>query len=126
MMAFQDGRALTLLALMTAAALTACGSRAARSGDSLDAADLAVTRAEQARVADYAAADLRAAREKLAAARDAARRAEATQDGKLATQASWLAEEARVDAELATARAQQAKINAVLLQKQRGLDGGQP
>ncbi len=113
---------LALAGLTLTMAVAGCSGRAPKTGETLDAADLAVARAEQARVGDYAAADLRAAREKLAAAHETARKAAETKDGKLAEQARWLAEEARVDAELASARAQQSKIQAVLMQKQRSLD----
>lgn len=109
-----------------ALAIAGCGGRAPKTGESLDAAERAVTRAEQNRVADYAAVDLRNAREKLAAARDAARQSETNKDGKLAVQAAWLAEEARVDADLASTRAQLSKTQAVLLQKQRALDEAAP
>jgi hypothetical protein len=126
MIATRHRRVLAGLTLTMAASLAACTGRALKTGDSLDAADLAVTRAEQARVGDYDAADLKEAREKLAAARDMARKADLAKDKKLAEQARWLAEEARVDAELAAARAQQSKIQAVLLQKQRSIDEATP
>jgi hypothetical protein len=114
------------LCLTTAAALSGCGSGATKTGDTLDAAELAVARAEQSRVGDYDSIDLRQAQDKLAAAHAAARTAELNKDGKAAEQARWLAQEARVDAELASARAQQSKIQAVLLQKQRSIDEATP
>ncbi len=68
----------------------------------LSAAGLAVQRADQSRAGDPSAPELRAARIKLAAANDAVRRGEML----LATR---LAEEARLDAELAAARSESAR-----------------
>lgn len=72
----------------------------------LQAAELAIANAEQARVADYASPELGAARDKLTAAREAVVKEDMVVAGRLA-------EEARADAELATAKAEAAKAQSV-------------
>lgn len=72
----------------------------------LRAAEQAIANAEQARVADYASPELTAARDKLGAARTAVE-----QHNMLLAQR--LAEQSRLDAELATAKAAAAKSMAV-------------
>ena len=107
-------RAALLLATLS---LAACfGARAPKPGDSLASAEQAVARAEQARVGDYDAADLRAARENHAAARAA------TNDPAQAAQARWLAARAKVDAELGLARAERSRLLALTTALQRELD----
>lgn len=85
--------------------MAACASTPAPTS-ALQAADQAISNAEQARVADYASPELTAAREKLTAARAA------MQDEKM-TLALHLAEQSRADAELATAKAAAARASAV-------------
>ena len=87
-------------------ALAACASTPKAPNDALQAAELAITGAEQARVADYASPELGEAREKLLAARAAV-------EQKKMDLARRLAEQSRVDAELATAKAEMAKAKAV-------------
>jgi len=77
--------------------LSGCASTPQPPTQALQAAEMAITTAEQARVADYAAPELGEARQKLAAANAAVQ-------AKNMTQAQRLAEQARVDAELAVAR----------------------
>lgn len=72
----------------------------------LQAAELAITSAEQARVADYASPELGQARDKLAAARVA------VQEKKM-VEARRLAEQSQLDAQLATARAEATKAKLV-------------
>lgn len=85
--------------------LAACASMPPPT-EALQAAELAIANAEQARVADYASPELGTAREKLSAARTAV-------EQKKMAQAKRLAEQSRVDAELALAKAEAAKAQAV-------------
>lgn len=89
-----------------ASTLVACTSTPKPPTEALQAAELSIANAEQARVADYASPELSAAREKLTEARVAATE-------KDMQRAARLAEQARADAELATARAQAAKAQEV-------------
>ena len=86
--------------------LAGCASTPPAPNEALQAAELAIANAEQARVADYAAPELGDAREKLTAARVAV----AEKDMK---KASLLAEKSRADAELAIAKSQAAKAQEV-------------
>jgi multidrug efflux pump subunit AcrA (membrane-fusion protein) len=72
----------------------------------LQAAELAIADAERARVADYASAELSEARAKLRAAQSAVQKENMVQ-------AMRLAEQSRVDAELASARAEAARAKVV-------------
>lgn len=101
-----------ILALCAAALLaSACASVPAPT-DLLAAADLAVQRANASRGDDPSSAELKAARAKLAAARDATVRG----DMLFATR---LAREAQLDADLATARgeASKAQFNVEAMKK---------
>lgn len=95
--------------------LAACASAPAPPNEALQAAELAITHAEQARVADYASPELGAAREKLTAARAAVQQKKMILAGRLA-------EQARVDAELAAALAEAAKARIVNDDMQKGID----
>lgn len=95
--------AFTAAGLLT---LTACMTEPLPPDRELNAAALAITSAEQARVADYASPELGQAREKLAAANAAAQQ-------KNMVVAKRLAEQSRLDAELATAKAEATKAKAV-------------
>ena len=86
--------------------LGACASAPQPPVESVQAAELAITNAEQARVADYASLELNQAREKLMAARKAVQQ----EDMVLAQR---LADESRVKAELASAKAEMIKAKAV-------------
>lgn len=101
----------TLPLLVTAAAaglftLSGCMSPPPAPTQELQAAESAITAAEQARVADYASPELGEARDKLAAARTA------VEQEKMVL-AQRLAEQSRVDAELAAARSDAAKAKEV-------------
>lgn len=85
--------------------LAACASTPAPN-EALQAAELAITNAERARVADFAAPELGTAREKLAAARAAV-------NEENMVLAERLAEQSRVGAELAIAKAEVGKTQAV-------------
>jgi hypothetical protein len=87
---------LLLSAAVSLLSLAACASTPPPN-EALQAAELAISTAEQARVADYASPELVEARQKLSAARDAVHE-EKMQD------AQRLAEQSRLDAELATAK----------------------
>lgn len=95
--------------------LAACASTPLPPTAELQAAELAITGAEQARVMDYAVEELNQARTKLASARSA------VQDENMVL-ATYLAEESRVSAELATARTEMAKAKAVNDEMQVSLD----
>ncbi|MDR7088294.1 MULTISPECIES: DUF4398 domain-containing protein [Cellvibrio] len=86
--------------------LAGCSSPPKAPDQALQAAELAIATAEQARVADYASPELGEARDKLTAARTAVAKEEMTT-------AARLAEQARADAELATAKAEAAKAQAI-------------
>jgi hypothetical protein len=93
----------------------ACASNPLPPTQQLQAAQLAITNAEQARVADFAAEDINRAREKLAAANSAVQ----AQD---MVSAAYLADEARVSAELASARTEMLKAQAVNEEMQKSID----
>lgn len=91
---------------VTSLLLAGCSSPPKVPDQELQAAELAIATAEQARVADYASPELGEAREKLTAARTAVAKEKMTS-------AARLAEQARADAELATAKAAAAKAQAI-------------
>jgi ribosome-associated translation inhibitor RaiA len=95
--------------------LTACASVQTPPTAELQAAEMAIATAERGRVADYASVELSKARDKLTAARSA------VQQEKM-NQALRLAQQARVDAELASARAEVAKAEAVNEEMQKSID----
>lgn len=95
--------------------LAACASTPQPPDQEIQAANLAISRAEQSRVADYAALELNQAREKVAAARVAVQEEDMT----LALQ---LAEESRASAELASARTEMLKARKVNDDIQAGID----
>ncbi|MDI1302050.1 MAG: DUF4398 domain-containing protein [bacterium] len=108
--------------VLLAAGLSACASVPQAPTDSMAAADAAIRQAEEARVADYASADLRSAREKIAAARTMSEKAGKEKDEKAMKKARSLADESRSDAELAIAKAQQARAESVNKELQRNND----
>ena len=87
-------------------ALVACASVPLPPTAELQAAEAAISNAEQARVADYASPELSSARDKLVAARTA------VEQENMAL-AQRLAEQSRLDAELATAKAAASRSMAV-------------
>lgn len=82
--------------------ITGCASTPKAPDQALQAAELAIKNAEQARVADYASPELAEARVKLTAARDQVAQ-------KHMVEAERLAQQARADAELAVAKADAVK-----------------
>jgi hypothetical protein len=95
--------------------LAACSSPQQEPTEALQAAELSITNAERARVADHASAELSEAREKLAAAYVAVNENEMIR-------AQRLAEQARVDAELAIAKSQAVKAADVNNDTQRNIN----
>jgi Domain of unknown function (DUF4398) len=93
----------------------ACASAPQPPTQALQAAELAIANADQARVADYASPELIEAREKLNAARSAVEQDEMVL-------AQRLAEESRVDAELASAKAETSKALAINEEMQKSND----
>ena len=89
--------------------LAACATIPPPPSDALQAADIAVANAETEHAADYAPVEMRSAREKIAGARGNT----ATPEELRSAESRRLAEEARADAELATAQARLAKANGV-------------
>jgi predicted S18 family serine protease len=86
--------------------LSACASPPPPPQQALQAAESAIKNAEQARVADYASPELGVARTKLTAANAAVEREEMLL-------AERLAQQARVEAELALAKSQATKAQVV-------------
>lgn len=87
-------------------ALVACASTPHPPNQALQAAELSIANAEQARVADYASPELTEAREKLTAARSEAQ-------AEHMVVAQRLAEQSRADSELAIAKADTARAKVV-------------
>lgn len=96
-------------------ALSACATAPQPPTQALQAAESAIASAEQDRVADYASAELRQAREKLSAARTEVRNEDMVK-------ARYLAEESLVHAELAAAQAEEIKAKAVNDDMQKSID----
>lgn len=110
------GRALRLLVGSSMVfALAACASAPVPPTQQLQAAELAISSAEQERVADFAPQDLKQAHDKLSAARTAVQAEDMEQ-------AERLADEARVSAELASARTALLKTQAVNEEMQQSID----
>ncbi|MDO8272165.1 MAG: DUF4398 domain-containing protein [Gammaproteobacteria bacterium] len=110
------GRALRLLiGSSIVLALAACASAPVPPTQQLQAAELAISSAEQDRVADFAPQDLKQAHDKLSAARTAVQAEDMEQ-------AERLADEARVSAELASARTALLKTQAVNEEMQQSID----
>lgn len=86
--------------------LSGCSSSPRAPTEALQAAEVAIANAEQARVADYASPELGEARQKLSSARLAIEK-------KDMVTAERLAQESKVDAELAVAKSSAAKAKAV-------------
>lgn len=96
-------------------ALAACATTPQPPNRALQAAELAITHAEQARAAEYAPTELNQAREKLAAGRRAVRNEQMVE-------AETLAEESRIHADLASARAEMIKAKAINVEMQKSID----
>jgi ribosome-associated translation inhibitor RaiA len=103
------------LSFIAVAALAGCAATPPPPTQALQAAESAISGAEQARVADYASAELTTARQKLASAETAVR-AERMVD------AEYLAIESRTHAEVALARAEELKAKSVNDDMQQSID----
>mgnify|MGYP003109015807 FL=1 len=101
--------------LIAIAGLAACSSAPLPPTSELQAAQLAIASAEQDQVADYALPELNEARKSL----DAARVAVSNEDMVLAT---YLATESAANAQLASARTQMLKAQAVNEEMQKSID----
>lgn len=95
--------------------LSACATAPEPPTRALQAAESAIASAEQDRVATYASAELREAREKLTIAR-----AEVRDENMV--KARYLAEESLVHAQLAAAQAEEVKAKAVNDDMQKSID----
>lgn len=95
--------------------IAACASAPPAPVSAIDAAKVAITNAERAEANRYAGAELGEARQKLALA-DGAVRDESM------VQAEQLAQQARVQAELASARTEAAKAAGINKELERGAD----
>lgn len=103
----QAGQSLKMfIAFAVTLALAACMSSPVAPTEQLQSAEQAINQAEQARVADYASPELREAREKLSSAKAAVHK----EDMILARR---LAEQSKVEADLAMAKAQVVKAQQV-------------
>jgi hypothetical protein len=97
---------IVLVATTLAFTLSGCASTPQPPNQAIQAAELAINNADQARVADYASPELVEAREKLTAARLAVEK-------KDMVAAQRFAEQSRADADLAIAKTGVAKAKAV-------------
>lgn len=102
--------------------LTACAATPPAPDQAIAAAVDAIYQAEDARVSDYAAPELRTALEKLDGARDAAQKAKQEHSERGMRQAQWLAEEAQADAEYAQAKAERERAQAAVRQLKRDIE----
>ncbi|WP_331345671.1 DUF4398 domain-containing protein [Cellvibrio sp. UBA7661] len=105
----------SLIVCMVCGIFAGCASTPKAPTGALQAAELAIAKAEQDRVADYASPELSEAREKLTAARVAVAEKEMVR-------AARLAEQARADAELASAKTQSAKAQEVNAELDKNAD----
>jgi hypothetical protein len=106
---------LTAVAFAGMLSLVACASTGQSPDRELQAAESAISNAEQVGVADFASPELNDAREKLNAARIAVQERDMTV-------ASYLAIESTASAELASAKAQMIKSKAVNDEMQKSIN----
>lgn len=100
--------------LFSGVMLSSCASKPVPPTQALQAAQLAIETAEQARVAEYASPELAEARENLTSARIAVEKEDMIA-------AERLAEQSRVNAELAVAKASAQKAKAVNEEMQKSI-----
>lgn len=101
--------------LLAVCMLAACAAAPLAPNDALQAADIAIRNADDAKAAEHAPLEMTTAREKITAARAAV----AAEDMRLARR---LADEAQVNANLAKAKADTAKAKAANTEVQKGID----
>lgn len=99
--------------------MSACASAPLLPTDALQAAEIAITSADADKAAEFSPVELQAARQRLALARARLARDPDDEDALIARR---LAVEAQSDAELASARARQARAEAVNAELQRNID----
>lgn len=107
-------RAVLRLSAIAGLALCGCATTPKTATEAIRNASNAVVNAEDARAADYAAAEMRSAHEKLNAARALAAQISSDPNDPNRTKARWLAEEAAADAELADAKARKVRTQSVV------------
>ncbi|WP_295686470.1 DUF4398 domain-containing protein [uncultured Nevskia sp.] len=105
--------------LATALTLSACGSAPLLPNDALQAADIAIATADTEKAAEFAPVELKAARDHLGQARVALAKDPTEAD---VINARRLADAAQADAELASARARNARATAVNVELQKNID----
>lgn len=108
-----------LAAVFGALAITACASTPMPPSASFQAADIAIANADKEKASEFAPVEVKSAHDKIAAAR-----ATIAQDPDEADmiRARRLADEAQADAELASARARQARAAAINTELQKNND----
>lgn len=107
-------RAVLRLSAIAGLALCGCATTPKTATEAIRNANNAVINAEDARAADYAAAEMHSAHEKLNAARALAAQITPDPNDPNRTKARWLAEEAAADAELADAKARKVRTQSVV------------
>lgn len=108
-----------LITAFGALALVACASVPLPPTDELQAADAAIANADKEGAVEFAPLELKSARDKITQARSAV----ASEPNEQAVmQARELADEARADAELASARARAGRAAAVNAELQKNID----
>lgn len=105
----KSSRASPLLLLGATLALGACATAAEAPLDAFQAADIAIANADKDHAGEFAPLEMRTAHEKIAVARTTAQEP----DEQRVAQARRLADEARADADLASAKTRLAKADAV-------------
>lgn len=96
-----------------------CASTPLPPTDAFQAADIAITNADQDKAAEFAPVELKSARERIVAARAAVGRDPEPRDIERARQ---LANEAQADAELASARTRSARAEAVNAELRKNIE----
>lgn len=100
-------------------ALSACASAPPLPNDALQAAEIAIATADGDKAAEFAPVEMKSAREHLGSARAAIAKDPEEKDVVLARR---LANEAQADAELASARARNARAAAVNIELKKNID----
>lgn len=100
-------------------AVGGCASAPLPPSDAFQAADIAITTADQEKAAEFAPVELKSAREKIVAARAAIGRDPEPRD---VLRARQLADEAQADAELASARARSVRAEAVNAELRKNIE----
>lgn len=101
-------------AALLIALMAACAANPPAPTAALTTAENAISKAEQARAAEFAPVEMRAAHEKLASAREAVQRDD------MDSARDW-AEQAAVDADLAAAKAEAARSRNVNVEMQKSI-----